>query len=158
VESDDGFFFHVSNQKSRGTQPLCSFTRSPIALSSVVELAGSYAQPMNESSDGDLGILRPAPDKIRDLIPHIMRHPGLGQSSPRLFLNQCVPPLARPGPRPWSAPSPKTQSVSVSPPPGGEDAPSERGRSVLERLFLPGVKHRRPQTRFFIQIGNGDLV
>jgi hypothetical protein len=57
-----------------------------------------------------------------------MRHPGRGQTSPRLFLTRCAPPSARPGPRPWSAPSsPRTQSVSASPPPGGEDAhPTER--------------------------------
>ena len=32
-------------------------------------------------------LLRPAPDEIHHLIPHVMRHPGLGQSSPRLFFN-----------------------------------------------------------------------
>src|ERR1035437_8161541 len=70
------------------------------------------------------GLLRPAPDEIHHLIPHIMRHPRRGQSSPRLFLTRCAPPSTRPRPRPWSAPSsPRTQSVSASPPPGGEDAP-----------------------------------
>src|SRR6185437_14580086 len=40
------------------------------------------------------------------------------------FLTRCAPPSARPGPRPWFAPSsPGTQSVSVSPLPGGGDAP-----------------------------------
>src|SRR5271157_171285 len=41
------------------------------------------------------------------------------------FLARCAPPSTRPGPRPWSAPSsPRTQSVSASPPPGGGDAPA----------------------------------
>src|SRR5271157_5953505 len=40
------------------------------------------------------------------------------------FLTRCAPPSTRPGLRPWSAPSsPRTQSVSASPPPGGGDAP-----------------------------------
>jgi hypothetical protein len=34
----------------------------------------------------DLAGLRPAPDKIHDLVPHIVRHPHPGQSSPRFFL------------------------------------------------------------------------
>src|SRR5215469_5457923 len=53
------------------------------------------------------------------------------------FLTQCAPPSARPGPRPWSAPSsPRTQSVSVSPPPGGEDAPSIGTRPLRSRRTL----------------------
>src|ERR1035437_8066108 len=40
------------------------------------------------------------------------------------FLARHAPPSTQPGPRPWSAPSsPRTQSVSASPPPGGGDAP-----------------------------------
>src|SRR5579859_5471437 len=50
---------------------------------------------------------------------------------------RCAPPSARPGPRPWSAPSsPRTQSVSVSPPPGGEDAPSLGRRPFRSRRTL----------------------
>src|SRR5258708_40065793 len=92
---------------------------------------------MNESADADLGLLRPASDEIDHLIPHIVRYPGLGQTSPRLFLRRYAPPSARPGPRPWSAPSsPRTQSVSVSPPPGGEDAPSSGRRPPRSRRTL----------------------
>src|SRR5713101_6421496 len=57
------------------------------------------------------------------------------------FLTRCAPPSARPGPRPWSAPSsPRTQSVSVSPPPGGEDARSLGRRPLRSRrtLFASG--------------------
>jgi len=39
----------------------CSFMSRP-----VVELAGGHAQPRNEPSDADLGLLRPAPDEIHD--------------------------------------------------------------------------------------------
>src|SRR5947209_4062905 len=48
---------------------------------------------------------------------------------------------ARPEPRPWSAPSsPRTQSVSVSPPPGGEDVPAFGRRPLRSRrtLFASG--------------------
>jgi len=67
--------------------PTVVLIHSPIALAPVVELTGSHAQPSDESSDADLALLRPAPDEIHHLIPHIMRHPGPGQSSPRLFFN-----------------------------------------------------------------------
>jgi hypothetical protein len=33
----------------------------------------------------------------------------------------------------------------------------EGSRSVLEKLFLPAVEHRRLQAQFFTQIGNWDL-
>ena len=49
---------------------------------------------MNESADADLGLLRPASDEIDHLIPHIVRHPGLGQSSPRLFFNAMCSPIS----------------------------------------------------------------
>src|SRR3989442_14833639 len=67
--------------------PAVVLLRSSIALPPVVELTRGYTQRINESSGPDLGLLRPAPDEIHHLIPHIMRHPGLGQSSPRLFFN-----------------------------------------------------------------------
>jgi hypothetical protein len=56
--------------------------------------------------------------------------------------------------------SPRIQSVSVSPPPGGGDAlPGLKGsRSVLEELLLPAVEHCRPQAQFLTQIRDGHLV
>src|ERR1700730_16337301 len=117
--------------------PTVVLIHSPVALPPVVELTRGYTQPRNESSDVDLGLLRPAPDEIHHLIPHIMRHPGRGQSSPRLFFTRCAPPSARPGPRPWSAPSsPRTQSASVSPLHGGEDLPSFGRRPLRSRRTL----------------------
>ncbi len=76
------------------------FIHSPTALSPVLELAGRYAQPMNRppaiSSSSPT-----TPDKIHDLIPHIMRYPGLGQSSPGrrslgLHVRVTVPGFAAP--------------------------------------------------------------
>src|ERR1019366_1122908 len=53
------------------------------------------------------------------------------------FLTRCAPPSARPGPRPWSAPSsPRTQSVSASPLPGGEDAPLIGRQPLRSRTTL----------------------
>ena len=57
------------------------------ALPPVVELTCSDAQPVNESSSADLGLLRPAPDEIHDLIPRIVRNPDPGQSSPSVFFS-----------------------------------------------------------------------
>src|ERR1035441_6362990 len=57
------------------------------------------------------------------------------------FLTRCAPPSTRPGPRPWSAPSsPKTQSASVSPRPGGEDVLAFGRRLLRSRrtLFASG--------------------
>jgi hypothetical protein len=56
------------------------------SLSPVVELTGPHAQPVDESSGTNLGLFRPAPDEIHHQVPHIMRHPHLGQSSPTFFL------------------------------------------------------------------------
>src|SRR6266403_2643119 len=55
--------FSHSNQKSRGTQPVV-LVDATVAPPPVIELAGGHAQPMNESPDADLGLLRPAPDEI----------------------------------------------------------------------------------------------
>src|SRR5580693_1812190 len=53
------------------------------------------------------------------------------------FLARCAPPSTRPGLRPWSVPSsPRTQSVSAFPPPGGGDA--------LEPERLPPRSRRTP--------------
>jgi hypothetical protein len=74
METDDRFFLPPSNQKSRGTQPLCSFVR-PIALAPVVELAGGRAQPGDESAGTDLGLSptsagrNPAPDPAHHAAP-----------------------------------------------------------------------------------------
>src|ERR1035438_3355197 len=75
---------HGASQKSRGNLTVV-FIDAPVALSPVIELAGPYAQPVDEASGADLGLFRPTPDEIHHQVPHIVRHPHLGQSSPRLF-------------------------------------------------------------------------
>src|SRR5262252_7973352 len=53
------------------------------------------------------------------------------------FLARCAQPSAQPGPRPWSAPSsPRTRSVSASPPLGGGDALETEKRRLRSRTVL----------------------
>src|SRR5271166_6133037 len=60
------------------------------------------------------------------------------------FLARCAPPSTRPGLRPWSAPSsPRTQSVSASPPPGGGDAPAPERQPPRSRR-TPFASGRKP--------------
>src|SRR5271157_3399654 len=60
------------------------------------------------------------------------------------FLARCARPSTRPGLRPWSAPSsPRTQSVSASPPPGDGDAP-EPERQPLRSRRTPSASGRTP--------------
>src|SRR5271157_5874628 len=60
------------------------------------------------------------------------------------FLAQCARPSAQREPRPWSAPSsPRTRSVSASPPPGGGDAP-EPERQLLRSRRTPSASGRTP--------------
>src|SRR5271157_4353843 len=60
------------------------------------------------------------------------------------FLARCAPPSTRPGLRPWSAPSsPRTQSVSASPPPGGGAAP-ELEKQPLRSRRTPSANGKTP--------------
>src|ERR1017187_4567 len=77
VECDNGFFLPL-RQPEIARNPTVVFVDAPIALTPVIELAGGNSQPMNEPSDTDLGLLRPVPDEIHHLVPHIMRHPAAG--------------------------------------------------------------------------------
>src|SRR5260370_30470098 len=62
------------------------------------------------------------------------------------FLARRVPPSTRPGLRPWSVPSsPRTQSVSASPPPVGGDAP-EPERQPLRSRKTPFASGRTPSS------------
>src|SRR2546425_9168544 len=84
VKADDGLLFPRLQPEITGN-PTVVFIDAPVAASPVVELAGPHAQPVDESSGADLGFFRPAPDEIHHQVPHIVWHPHLGQSSPRLF-------------------------------------------------------------------------
>src|SRR5258708_24093887 len=69
-----------------------------------------------KTKEQDLGLLRPAPDEIHDLVSRIVRSPDPGQSSPTLFLGQHVPPSVRPTLRPSSGSSfPDGRFVPVRP-------------------------------------------
>ena len=84
MKTDDGLFLPRLQPKITGNLTIV-FIDTPVALSPIVKLAGSHAQPVEESPGTDLGLLRPAPEKIHHLVPYIVRHPHLAQSSPRLF-------------------------------------------------------------------------
>src|SRR6516162_5243970 len=86
MKTDDGFLLPPLQPEIPGN-PTVVLIHSPVALAPVVELARPDAQPLRETPDANLGRFRPASDKIHHLIPHIMRHPVLSQSSPRLFFN-----------------------------------------------------------------------
>src|ERR1019366_3475501 len=118
--------------------------------------------PRNESADADLGLLRPAPDEIHHLIPHIMRYPGRGQSSPRLFFNAMCSAIS----------SARTSSLVCTfflfqelnlfllllRLAARTFRRLEGSCSVLEELLLPAVKHGGLQPQFLTQIGNRNLV
>src|SRR5438128_3437373 len=80
MEIDDRFFLPQLQPEIAGN-PTVVLVDATVTLPPVVELAGGHAQPMNESSDAALGLLRPAPDEIHNLVPHVMRYPVAGQSS-----------------------------------------------------------------------------
>src|SRR5437870_8573864 len=84
VEAEDGLLLPRREPEITGN-PTVVLIDAPVALSPVVELAGPHAQPVDESSGADLRFFRPAPDEIHHQVPHFVRHPHFGQSSPRLF-------------------------------------------------------------------------
>jgi hypothetical protein len=77
VEINDRFHLPQLQPEIAGN-PTVVLVDAPIAFPPIIELAGSHAQPVNESSDADLGLLRPTPDEIDNLVPDVMRHPATG--------------------------------------------------------------------------------
>src|SRR5215472_12132408 len=67
--------------------PTVVFVDAAVAFSPIVELAAAHAQPLHEPPDADLAGVRPAPDEIHNLVPHIVRHPDPVQSSPSSFFS-----------------------------------------------------------------------
>src|SRR2546426_8625032 len=67
--------------------PAVVLVHLPVAFPPVVELAGGDIKPPDEPPSADLGLLRPAPDEIHDLIPRIVWDPRPGQSSPMSFFS-----------------------------------------------------------------------
>ena len=146
MEPDDGLFLPILQPEIAGN-PAVVFVHLAVAFPPVVELAGGHIEPPDEPPGADLGLLRPAPDEIHDLVPRIVRNPDPGQSSPSVFLG----PHARPEPRPWygssspgrrSAPGRPNGSVALSArrrPRRSRRTPSASGR---KRWASSGV-HRR---------------
>src|SRR5213076_84442 len=83
---DDSLLLPIRQPEIAGN-PAIVLVHLAEAFPPVVELAGSDVQPSNEPPGTDLGLLRPAPDEIHDLIPRIVRNPDAGQSSPISFFN-----------------------------------------------------------------------
>src|ERR1035437_6464238 len=104
MEADNGLLLPILQPEIAGN-PAVVFVHLAIAFPPVVELAGSHVEPPDEPPGADLGLLRPAPDEIHDLVPRIVRNPHPGQSSPSFFLGRHAPPSTRPGPHPWSGSS-----------------------------------------------------
>src|SRR5689334_21671812 len=110
MKADDGLLLPILQQEVAGN-PAVVLVHLPVAFPPVVELAGGDVEPRNEPAGADLGLLRPAPDEIHDLISRIVRDPGPGQSSPMSFFARRAPPSTRPEPRPWSGSSANMQSA-----------------------------------------------
>src|SRR4029077_15285295 len=147
MEADDRFLLPRLQPEIPGN-PTVVLIHSPVALAPVVELAGSNAQPLRESPDADLGLLRPTSDKIHHLIPHIVRHPVLAQSSPRLFFSAMVSAIssARTSSLVWTFFSKNSIRFCFSSTwRWGRPLRLKSGGSVLEQFFLPTVEHCWPQ-------------
>src|SRR6476620_3228442 len=94
MKPDDGLLLPILQPEVAGN-PAVVLVHLPVAFPPVVELAGGDVEPPNEPPGTDLGLLRPAPDKIHELIPRIMRNPDAGQSYPQcLFLARRAPPAS----------------------------------------------------------------
>src|SRR5437867_1907028 len=129
-------FSHGSNQKSRGTQPLCSLTHPYRCRQSKNLLAVTPSHGMN----------RPTPISVfsdqRRTKSTTRSRTSCGTQIPvrvpqDFFLARCAQPSAQPGPRPWSAlSSPRTRFVSASPPLGGGDALETEKRQLRSRTVL----------------------
>ena len=86
MEADNGLLFPILQPEIAGNPPVV-LVHLAVAFQPVVELAGGHVEPPDEPPGADLGLLRPAPDEIHDLIPRIVRNPDPGQSSPKRFFS-----------------------------------------------------------------------
>src|SRR6516165_2985133 len=84
VERNDRLLLPILQPKVSGN-PTIMLEELAVPPAPAVELAGSDVEPADEPPGADLGLLRPAPDEIHDLVPRIVRNPDPGQSSPTLF-------------------------------------------------------------------------
>src|SRR5438270_5887246 len=86
MEADDGLLLPILQPEIAGN-PAVVLVHLTVAFPPVVELAGSDVEPPDEPPGTDLGLLRPPPDEIHDLVPRIVRNPDPGQSSPSVFFS-----------------------------------------------------------------------
>src|SRR6478672_13750575 len=86
MKADDGLLLPILQPEVAGN-PAVVLVHLPVAFPPVVELAGGDVEPLDEAPGADLGLLRPAPDEIHDLVPCVMRGPDPGQSSPSVFFS-----------------------------------------------------------------------
>jgi hypothetical protein len=86
MKADDGLLLPILQPEVAGNLAVV-LIHLPVALPPIVELAGGDLEPANEPPGADLGLLRPAPDEIHDLIPRIVRDPCPRQSSPMSFFS-----------------------------------------------------------------------
>src|SRR5436305_11372617 len=86
MKIDDRLLLPLLQPKIPGN-PTVVFIHLAVPVAPVVELAGPDAEPIDKPSGAEPGLLGPAPDEIHDLIPHIVRNPDSGQSSPILFFS-----------------------------------------------------------------------
>src|SRR5712692_6204429 len=75
MEADNGLLLPILQPEIAGN-PAVVLVHLAVAFPPVVELAGCDIEPPNEPPGADLGLLRPAPDEIHDLIPRVVRNPG----------------------------------------------------------------------------------
>src|ERR1041385_478867 len=74
MEADDRLLLPILQPEIAGN-PAVVLVHFAVAFPPVVELAGSDVEPHDKPSGADLGLLRPAPAKVNDLIPRIVRNP-----------------------------------------------------------------------------------
>src|SRR5258708_7185706 len=86
MEADDGLLPPILQPETAGN-PAVVLIHLAAAIPPVVELAGGDIEPPDEPPGADLGLLRPAPDEIHDLVPCIMRNPDPSQSSVSVFFS-----------------------------------------------------------------------
>ena len=77
IEVEDGLFFPLFEPEISGN-PTVVLVDTAIAAAPGIELAGRDAEPGDETPGVDLGLLRPAPHEIDDLVAHVGRRPGFG--------------------------------------------------------------------------------
>jgi hypothetical protein len=85
-ESDDAKFFIVGEPmiaRDPGVV-LVDLAEAPLP---VVELAGADADPGDEATEGDFGLVAPGADEIDDGVASIVGDPTTFQLSPRLFFS-----------------------------------------------------------------------